>query len=92
MVGLASAEPVPTPAAAGTRRKLSYKDQRELDALPDQIKTLEAEQGSIAASLAANGGALYGSDPARAAALATRHAEIDEALLAALERWETLSA
>ncbi|WP_225785295.1 ATP-binding cassette domain-containing protein [Xenophilus sp. Marseille-Q4582] len=82
-----------SPAAApAARRKLSYKEQRELDALPAQIEALEAEQRSIDASLSANGGALYGTDPARAAALATRHAEIEEALLAALERWEALGA
>ena len=93
-----SAAPAPAPraeaapATPATRRKLSYKEQRELDALPAQIEALEAEQRDIAAALGADGGALYGSDPARAAALATRHAEIEEALFAALERWEALSA
>lgn len=79
-------------SAPSARRKLSYKEQRELDALPGQIETLEAEQRAIDSSLSANGGALYGSDPGRAAALATRHAEIEEALLTALERWEALSS
>jgi ABC transport system ATP-binding/permease protein len=36
------------------------------------------------------GGALYGSDPARAAALAERHEAIELALMEALERWEAL--
>ncbi|MDA7417022.1 ATP-binding cassette domain-containing protein [Xenophilus arseniciresistens] len=79
-------------SAAPARRKLSYKEQRELDGLPAHIETLEAEQREIDSSLSANGGALYGSDPGRAAALATRHAEIEEALLTALERWEALSS
>jgi ATP-binding cassette subfamily F protein uup len=35
---------------------------------------------------------LYASDPARAAALASRSAEIDDALMQALERWELLGA
>ena len=74
-----------------SRSKLSYKEQRELDALPDQIAQLEAEQKTLAALLAADGGALYGSNPARATQAAARHAEIDESLLAALERWEELS-
>ncbi|MBL8336568.1 MAG: ATP-binding cassette domain-containing protein [Rhodoferax sp.] len=78
------------PAAPVPRRKLSYKEQRELDALPALIDTLEAEQAGIAASLA--DGSLYGTDPARAAALARRTAEIEDALLQALERWELLGS
>ena len=88
-----STPPAPTEDKAtppSTRRKLSYKEQRELDALPQQIETLEAEQKAINEALA--GGSLYGTDPTRAAALATRHAELEAALMNALERWETLSA
>ena len=75
-------------AVASPRRKLSYKEQRELEALPQRIEALEAEQKAIDSSLA--DGSLYASDPARAAALATRHAEIESELMDALERWETL--
>ena len=90
----APAQPAaPAPAvAAGARRKLSYKDQRELDALPERIAALEAEQKTIDETLAKGGGALYGSDPALAAQLATRRAQIEDELLAALERWESLGA
>ena len=88
----ASPKPVASPSQANTttssRRKLSYKEQRELETLPQRIEALEAEQKSIDASLA--DGSLYVSDPARAAALATRHGEIEAELMAALERWETL--
>ena len=35
---------------------------------------------------------LFAKDPAKASALFERDAQIDEALLAALERWEVLSA
>ncbi len=86
----------PTPAATtqdkatSSKRKLSYKEQRELDALPQQIEALEAEQKAIDAALA--DGSLYGTEPTRAAALAARHAELETALMDALERWETLSA
>ncbi|RYF79383.1 MAG: ABC transporter ATP-binding protein, partial [Comamonadaceae bacterium] len=73
------------------RRKLSYKEQREFDSLPAHIEALETEQKTIDAALAAGGGSLYANDPARAAAFAARHAEIEEALFAALERWEALS-
>ncbi|MDQ7957147.1 MAG: ATP-binding cassette domain-containing protein [Pseudomonadota bacterium] len=95
----AAAAPAPAPAmapapsvAAGARRKLSYKDQRELDALPERIAELEAEQKTIDETLAKGGGALYGSDPGLAAQLATRRAQIEDELLAALDRWESLGA
>ncbi|WP_101046647.1 ATP-binding cassette domain-containing protein [Macromonas nakdongensis] len=84
-------EPTPTLTTApppAPRRKLSYKEQRELDALPQQIAALEAEQQAIDAALA--DGSLYSTDPARAAQLSGRHGEIEEALMAALERWEAL--
>ncbi|WP_198971855.1 ABC-F family ATP-binding cassette domain-containing protein [Xylophilus sp. ASV27] len=86
-----AAAAAPPPAAApAARRKLSYKDQRELDALPQQIAALEAEQASIAGQL--SDGRLYGTDPQRAAALSARNAEIDDLLMQALERWTALSA
>jgi len=90
-----SAAPAPAPAVAATppaakARKLSYKEQRELDALPQQIGALEQEQQTIAAEMA--DGSLYGRDPARAATLGQRNAEIDDLLMQALERWEALGA
>jgi ATP-binding cassette subfamily F protein uup len=79
----------PSPGvAAGKTRKLSFKEQRELDGLPDLIAALEAEQKEIAELLA--DGSLYAIDNARALKLATRSAQIDEELMAALERWEIL--
>jgi ATP-binding cassette subfamily F protein uup len=69
-------------------RKLSFKEQRELEALPDLIAALEAEQKEINELLA--DGSLYAIDNARAMKLAQRSAEIDEALMTALERWEAL--
>ena len=95
-----SAEPKPAaskPAAAdsaipaaprGGKRKLSYKEQRELDALPALIESLETEQAAIQAELA--DGTLYSSDLERALALQARDTEIEEALMTALERWEIL--
>ena len=71
------------------KRKLGYKEQRELETLPAQIEALESEQATIDAALA--DGHLYGSDPAKAAALASRHGAIEEALMALLERWDALS-
>lgn len=82
---------VPKTAASepAKRRKLSYKEQRELDTLPERMAALEAEQHAINARLA--DGKLYASDPALATQLAQRHAAIDDELLAALERQEALS-
>jgi ATP-binding cassette subfamily F protein uup len=80
-----------TPAAAPPTtkiRKLSFKEQRELDGLPDLIAALEAEQAAINEALA--DGSLYSIDNVRAMKMATRSAEIDDALMAALERWEVL--
>ena len=71
-------------------RKLSYKEQRELDALPEKIAALEAEQANINQLL--EDGSLFATDPARALQLTQRNAEIDDELFAALERWEVLGA
>jgi ATP-binding cassette subfamily F protein uup len=75
----------PPPAKA---KKLSFKEQRELDGLPDLIASLEAEQKAIHDALL--DGSLYASDNARALQLSNRNAHIDDELLAALERWEEL--
>ena len=84
--------PTSTPAAASATkaRKLSFKEQRELDGLPERIAALETEQRDIATLLA--DGTLYASDNARALGLAARSALIDDELLVALERWETLGS
>ena len=71
-------------------RKLSYKEQRELDALPALIESLEAEQKETQAGL--NDSSLYASDPAKMAQLHKRDTEIEDALMTALERWEQLSS
>ncbi len=70
--------------------KLSYKEQRELDGLPSQIEALEEEQKQVRTALADS--QLFVNDPAKATALYARDAQIDEELLTALDRWETLSS
>jgi ATP-binding cassette subfamily F protein uup len=79
----------PVPAATARPRKLGYKEQRELDALPARIEALEREQKDLAALLAS--AELYAEDPVRAEAAQMRYVQIDDELLAALERWETLA-
>lgn len=67
--------------------KLSYKEQRELDALPEEITALENEQAELNTQL---------SDPEvfkdyeKAGVLQTRAEEIEMLLLEKLERWEIL--
>lgn len=80
----------PTAPRAPGIQKLSYKEQRELAILPDQIDTLEREQADLRAELA--DGSLYSRDPQRAATLHGRDAAIEDELMAALMRWEELSA
>ena len=69
--------------------KLSYKEQRELDALPDEIAALEIEQNELAAQL---------SDPEvfrdyeKAAELQQRAEAVENELMEKLERWEELEA
>lgn len=72
-----------------SKKKLSYKEQRELDQLPQRIADLEAEQKTLQDELA--DGKVYSQDAARAATLHAREGEIEEQLMAALERWSALS-
>ncbi len=76
----------PRPVA---RKKLSYKDQRELEQLPERINALETEQKTIHDAL--TDGSIYSTDAERATALHAREGEIEEALMQALERWTALS-
>jgi ABC transport system ATP-binding/permease protein len=77
-------------APSAARKKLGYREQRELDALPAQIEALEQEQKAIQGELA--DGSLYAREAERAQRLSERSAQIDDELMAALERWETLDA
>ena len=79
-----------TASNAKSTAKLSYKEQRELEGLPSLIESLEKEQADI--RLALEDSELFAKDPAKATALYARDAQIDADLLAALDRWEVLSA
>lgn len=70
------------------KKKLSYKEQRELESLPNEIAELEQEQAELQAKLA--DGSWFVSDLAGATQATERLNEIDELLLAKLERWEEL--
>ncbi|MGZ5251860.1 MAG: ATP-binding cassette domain-containing protein [Caldimonas sp.] len=89
----AAPPPKAPPVAAGPSlkpKKLSYKEQRELDALPARIEALEIEQKELAALLGSAD--FYAGDPVRVESAQMRVAQIDDELLEALERWEALGA
>ena len=86
------AGPAPAQAPAAARapareraatKKLSFKEQRELDGLPAAIDALEQEQQALLASMGQGG-----VEAMRAAS--TRAAEISELLEAAFARWSEL--
>ena len=89
---VAAPAPAPAPAVVATptakARKLSYKEQRELDELPKRIADLETEQASLNAQLADPD--IYKKNPQGLPAMQERISAIDEALLTLLDRWETL--
>ncbi|MGZ8228894.1 MAG: ATP-binding cassette domain-containing protein [Burkholderiales bacterium] len=70
--------------------KLTYKETRELEALPSTIAALEAEQAGIARALADP--ALYKDEAERVSELRQRYGEIESELMACLARWEDLEA
>jgi ATP-binding cassette subfamily F protein uup len=81
---------VAAPASAPSKRKLSYKEQREMDGLPQQIAALESEQAELEAALAS--GTLYAQDPGLATQKSQRLAQVEELWLQAMERLQALSA
>jgi ATP-binding cassette subfamily F protein uup len=79
-----------TPTAISKKVKLSYKEQRELDGLPDAIAALEAEQAKLEAALADGSWFVRDADGAHHAA--NRLADLEQELLDKLERWTALEA
>ena len=70
--------------------KLSFNEQRELNALPEEIAALENEQIQLTEKLSDPD--IFKNDYKQAAAWQTRIIEIEEILLQKLERWEALEA
>ncbi|QWT45235.1 ATP-binding cassette domain-containing protein [Azospira inquinata] len=70
--------------------KLSYKETKELETLPDRISALEAEQAGLTQRL--EDPTLYQANPQEAQRFSARLGEIDEELMVLLERWEALEA
>jgi ATP-binding cassette subfamily F protein uup len=90
----APAAPAPSaaqPSAARAKpRRLSYKEQRELEAMPQKIQSLEAEQSQLQAQIADP--ALFKTEPARATAALQRLQSLSAELEDTYARWEALES
>jgi ATP-binding cassette subfamily F protein uup len=89
-----SAGPAPAtptqPAPPSKARRLSYKDQRELDALPGKIQLLEEEQHRLQADI--GNPELFRQDPTRAGAALQRLDALARELETAYARWAALES
>ena len=84
-----AAAPEVAPAAPKARR-LSYKDQRELTALPERLQSLEAEKARIETELA--DGTLYRGSPGALQERLQRLAAISDELEGGYARWTQLES
>jgi ATP-binding cassette subfamily F protein uup len=84
----ATAKPEPVRPARGRQRKLSYKEERELDALPQLIETLEAEQTQLHQKMAEP--AFYRQAGPELSKVTDRLEVLQRQLQSAYSRWETL--
>ena len=71
-------------------KKLSYKDQRELEALPARIEALEGEQRDLHARIASP--AFYKEAASAIAAALARVEALQVELIAAYARWDDLES
>lgn len=74
----------------GSKAKPSYKEQRELESLPQQIEALEKEQKTLHQAMAAAD--FYQQDKATIASAQERLAVLEAELGATYARWEKLEA
>ncbi len=82
--------PREAPERKAPSAKLTYKESRELEALPAMLEALEREQEELTRGLADPG--LYQDRTVDLKALNARHAQNDAELTRLLERWEDLEA
>jgi len=80
----------PEAKPAGKPKKLSYKDQRELDALPARIEALETEQAQLHAAV--NDAGFYQQSPDDISVALERLEVIARELEMCYERWGILEA
>ncbi|WP_257262976.1 ATP-binding cassette domain-containing protein [Endozoicomonas sp. ONNA2] len=84
----AKAPPGTEVASKPVKKKLSYKLQRELDALPEEIEALEKELGQLEAQTAEPG--FYQGDQSQVQTVLGRLTELNELIDQKMERWEEL--
>ena len=91
-VPTATTKPAEQPKARGSRssKKLSYREQKELDELPARLEELEAAQEAMQAAMADPD--YFKQSPEKLAEDGTRMKELADELATAYERWETLEA
>ena len=77
-------------AGHAAKKKLSYKEQRELDALPGRIEALEAEQRDLNARIAAPD--FYKAPRAAIEAALARADPLQQELIDAYARWHALES
>jgi ABC transport system ATP-binding/permease protein len=82
--------PKPAPPAKQRARRLTYKEQRELETLPGRIETLEADLGQLHQVMADP--ACYRQAPAEIVKLKTRLQLLEKDIAEAYGRWEQLEA
>jgi ABC transport system ATP-binding/permease protein len=80
--------PAPKASTPVKKQKLSYKDQRELDALPELIDSLETQQGELEARIADP--EFYQGEHAEVQDTLAELTRVQENLEAAFERWSEL--
>jgi ATP-binding cassette subfamily F protein uup len=83
-----ASKPVAAPAREKPKTKLSYKEQRELAALPEEIEALEREQTELTARMASADYHRQGAEKIRDDR--KRLDEIETLLLDKFARWEAL--
>ena len=81
-------ESSPTVVASPTKRKLTYKEQRELEALPARIESLESEQAALNTRIA--GPEFYKEAPDAIRAALARADDLHREIAAAYDRWHRL--
>jgi len=77
-------------APATPAKKLSYKDQRELETLPGKIESLENEIAELQSAM--NAPSFYQQDKAAINAAQLRWQQLQTELQVAYERWQMLDA
>ena len=88
--GLPSASGSKGGAIAAPKKKLTFKEHRELESLPRKIEALESEHGQLQASMASP--EFYKEGANAIARTIARAAEVEQELLTAYERWDDLES